>query len=58
MYLQKLIQMQSMGKLSSEQLAQLANRQMVDNFISAKREEIVQSVSTTLAVRIVGCHFE
>ena len=50
MYLQKLIQMQSLGKLSSDQLAQLANRQMVDNFIKAKRDDIVKSVSTTLAV--------
>ena len=53
MYLQKLIQMQSTGKLSNEQISSLATREMVDNFISSKRDEIQQSVATTLAVEDV-----
>ena len=53
MYLQKLIQMQGTGQISSEQIAKLATREMVDNFIDSKRDEIVQSVRTTLAVEDV-----
>ena len=53
MYLQKLIQMQGSGQLPPEQIAKLATREMVDNFIDSKRDEIVQSVRTTLAVEAV-----
>ena len=53
LYLQKLIEMQSTGKLSSEQISSLATREMVDNFIVSKRDDIQQSVATTLAVEDV-----
>ncbi|KAK9816415.1 hypothetical protein WJX72_000020 [[Myrmecia] bisecta] len=52
-YQAKLLEMQAKGKLTLEQVSQLATEELLNNYISQKRESLVEIQKTTLAMEAI-----